>query len=245
MIFYFTGTGNSLMAAKALAQDGERLVDMAKARKARDHRFDIPDGERIGFVFPVYWYTLPDVVLDFVRALEIGGAGRYVFSVITCGGGIAGAGAFLAKELAAKGLRLSYATPLLMPDCTVFYYNLETDENNASRLSAAGVRLSEIKAELEAKKEKKARGFFSEVMRIMYRASEKTKKFYATDACVGCGMCEKNCPDAAIEIRNGKPVWIKKNCTKCAACINRCPQKAIQYGKATEKRRRYVNPILK
>ena len=33
MIFYFTGTGNSLMAAKAVANDGEQFVNMAQARR--------------------------------------------------------------------------------------------------------------------------------------------------------------------------------------------------------------------
>ena len=69
MIFYFTGTGNSLMAAKAVAEENEQLIDIAKARKGGKYSFGIKDGERIGFVFPVYCYTLNDVVLDFVRRL--------------------------------------------------------------------------------------------------------------------------------------------------------------------------------
>ena len=36
MIFYFTGTGNSLMAAEALLEEGERLVDMAESN-AKDY----------------------------------------------------------------------------------------------------------------------------------------------------------------------------------------------------------------
>lgn len=33
MIFYFTGTGNSLYAAKKLLVDGERLINIAEAIK--------------------------------------------------------------------------------------------------------------------------------------------------------------------------------------------------------------------
>ena len=76
MIFYFTGTGNSLMAAKAAAVEGERLINMADAKKKKDFRYELRDSERVGFVFSVYCYTLPDVVLDFVRSLDIS-AGRY------------------------------------------------------------------------------------------------------------------------------------------------------------------------
>ena len=244
MIFYFTGTGNSLMAARAVAQDGEGLVSMADARKAGEYHFNIPEGERIGFAFPVYCYTLPDVVLDFVRNLAIGGD-RYVFAIITCGGGIGGAGAFLKKELAAKGLTLQYLTPLLMPDCTVFYYNIEPKEKTDARLADAERRLAKIKADLDAEKKLPAKGLSSKALRPMYHAMAGTKKFTVTDTCVGCSLCAKNCPDSAIQMENGRPIWVKKRCTKCAACINRCPKAAIQYGKATEKRGRYVNPILK
>ena len=65
-------------AAKAVAQDGERLVDMAGARKTKEYKYDLSQSERIGFVFPVYCYTLPDVVLDFVRHLRVTDD-RYVF----------------------------------------------------------------------------------------------------------------------------------------------------------------------
>ena len=210
----------------------------------KEYKYDLPEGERIGFVFPVYCYTLSDVVLDFVRALDVTGD-RYVFAIVTCGGSIGGTGAFLAKELAAKNLTLRYVTPLLTPDCTVFYYNVETEEKNNARLADAEKRLAEIKADLVGLKEQKAKSVSSKALRPMYHAMAKTKKFYATDACIGCGMCARNCQDGAIEMKDKKPVWVKKNCTKCAACINRCPKAAIQYGKATEKRRRYINPILK
>lgn len=244
MIFYFTGTGNSLMAAKAMLQDGERLISMADARKTKAYKYDLPKDEHIGFVFPVYCYTLPDVVLDFVRRLEVTGAG-YCFAIITCGGGIGGAGKFLEKELAAKGIVLRYVTPLLTPDCTVFYYNIGPKEKNDARLADAKERLAEIKADLEAQKEQRSTGISSKALRPMYHVMAKTKAFYVNDACIGCGMCAKNCPDSAIKMKDKKPVWVKNSCTKCSACINRCPNAAIQYGRATEKRERYVNPILK
>lgn len=35
MIFYFTGTGNSLYAARALANDGEEVISVAEAARNR------------------------------------------------------------------------------------------------------------------------------------------------------------------------------------------------------------------
>lgn len=67
-----------------------------------------------------------------------------------------------------------------------------------------------------------------------------TKKFYATDACTGCGLCTKVCPLKNITLENGRPSW-HGNCTQCQACISICPHTAIEYGKITlGKRRHYL-----
>ncbi|MDO8869376.1 MAG: EFR1 family ferrodoxin [Methanobacteriaceae archaeon] len=76
----------------------------------------------------------------------------------------------------------------------------------------------------------------------MYR---KNKKFYATEDCNNCGLCEEMCPSEVIQKENGKPVWIEEKWSHCSGCINRCSTKAIQYGNSTIKRGRYLNPNVK
>ena len=244
MIFYFTGTGNSLMAAKAVARSGEELINMAEARKHGNCKYELTEYERVGFVFPVYCYTVPDAVLDFVRKLELSGSG-YCFAIITCGGGIGSTGNYLAKELSAKRITLNYLSPVVMPDTAVFYYDLDPQEKMGTMLSEAEKRLAAIRAELDAETKQSIQPKSAKLFRAMYHSMNKTKGFYVTDACISCGMCAANCPDGIIKMSESKPTWTEKACTTCAACINRCPVSAIQYGKATEKRRRYVNPIIK
>ena len=79
----------------------------------------------------------------------------------------------------------------------------------------------------------------------IYRSGRKTEPFFTTDACNGCGACERHCPIGAIKMYEGMPTWIKTHCVLCLACLHRCPQKALQYGEKTASRGRYVNPELK
>lgn len=68
------------------------------------------------------------------------------------------------------------------------------------------------------------------------------KKFYATDACIGCGKCTKVCPLNNVNLRDRKPVW-GNQCTHCMACICKCPEEAIEYGKKSKGKPRYQCPL--
>jgi flavodoxin len=81
-VYYFTGTGNSLAAARAIAAPlGAGLVDIPSALDGDRIQ---SDSKTIGIVCPAYWGQLPAVVERFVAKLDV--EGRYVFLVCTCGG---------------------------------------------------------------------------------------------------------------------------------------------------------------
>lgn len=46
--------------------------------------------------------------------------------------------------------------------------------------------------------------------------------------CIGCSLCAKICPDACIEMKNGKPETDLDYCKGCALCAKECPVKAIK-----------------
>ena len=242
MLFSFSGTGNSLHVARTLLHPGEKLVNMAKG----DHLYHLEKGERVGFIFPVYCFTLSHVVLHFVQHLKLTGQG-YVFSVSVCGGNTGHAGAYLKEELSKRDIQLNALFSLAMPDDTVFYYDLASPEENQKKLRKAEQKLSVLKKTIEQEKQNDpGSGFTSKMMQpVYYDAIRGTKAFHVNDACIHCGKCERNCPDGIIRLVDGKPTWRASHCTKCSGCINRCHVQAIQYGRKTENRFRYVHPEMK
>ena len=245
MIIYFSGTGNSLYAAKNLLDGDEKLISMAELMNNGDYAIELDDNERLGFVFPVYFYTVPSIVKEFLDKVEIKNAG-YVFSVITCGGGTAQASVVLKKILGRKGIKLSYFRELVMPDNSMLFYQIPGTEMAKGRLDIAKKEIEGIRNDLRERKTTLIgnQAPLSNLLGAGFKLFSGTKKFYAEDSCISCGLCERNCPQQVIKLEKGRPIWTKANCCKCSACINRCPVKAIQYGNKTKNRKRYVNPLV-
>lgn len=46
-------------------------------------------------------------------------------------------------------------------------------------------------------------------------------------ACIGCGICVKNCATGAIKVENFHAIIDYEKCTSCGVCVEKCPKKAI------------------
>lgn len=252
MIYYFSGTGNSYAAAKKLAEGlGEDLMDIAEAVREGNYEYTLEEGERLGFVFPVYAWAPPKIVTDFVKNLELYYADDpYIFAVCTCGGSAGKTMDLFEKALEENGLALDSGFSVVMPDNCIILFPAETEESCRKKLTAADKTLDNILRAIKVGwsdffrvKRGKLGGVLTTVVNPAFVKTMKTKPFYVTDACIGCGLCEYHCTDGCISMTAGRPIWTEDKCSLCLACINRCPVKAIQYGKKTEKRGRYVHPI--
>ncbi len=237
MIYYFSATGNSKHAAEVLAKKtGDTAVNIVDALKN-----GLPENksDKTGFVFPVYFWGLPEIVKRFASKAK-NSLGSYVYCVITCGANTGSADKMLEKAL---GRKLDYSFSLRMPDNYVIMYDPCEKEKAQKFLRHADKELDTVGDDIVRGVCKKGgigggviNSFF---VSKLYDPFRSTKKFFADDKCTSCGFCAKICPEEAIVIENGKPKWIKNKCQHCTACINRCPAKAIQYGKKTVERGRY------
>ena len=249
MIFYFTGTGNSLYVAKKIQEaNGGELINMAQALKEKKFNYKIKKGEKIGIVFPVYYWGLPTIVYEFINQLELETEeSPFIYTVITCASLVGNADKSLAKLLKSKNLELNSSYSVKMSSNYILIHDIPNKEELNSSLILAE---KEIEKVIESVKNNK-KGYFADhgfasifsfFMYKLYGLFRKTKKFYATKDCTSCGQCEKICPSQVIHMKDGKPEWREKKCSHCTACINRCPSKAIEYGNSTKKRERYINP---
>ncbi|MDR2131980.1 MAG: flavodoxin, partial [Clostridiales Family XIII bacterium] len=101
IVFCFSGTGNSLKAAKSITRE---LGGGSPISMARTDAYVLTDRhDAIGFVFPLYFAGLPGIVRKFVVHLNVeNNKNAYYYAIVTYGGGFADNGLSQLNELLLK-----------------------------------------------------------------------------------------------------------------------------------------------
>lgn len=254
MLFYFSGTGNSRWIASEVAKiQKESLISIAGEMKKQNNSFEytLQENEAVGFVFPIYSWAPPAIVLDFIRKVKfINCRNPYFFFICSCGDDIGLTHQVLRKEGKAKGWEWSAGFSVIMPNNYVLMAGFDTDPQNVMRKKLADAvpaleRINKYIARRVTPVFEYHPGSFAfiktRLINPLFNKFQITARpFYATDACVACKLCEKACPVANITVKE-KPVW-GNNCTSCLACYHVCPRNAVQYGKVSKGKGQYFNP---
>ncbi len=249
ILYYFTGTGNSLKVAKDIAA---KLGDtrLAAIRKPFPQSFDV-SADRIGIVFPVYMWGLPIIVKEFAVHLNAS-PDKYIFAVATYGGFPAGTLNMLDEELRSHDMKLSAGFGVQMPGNYTPMYGAISDEKQKAMFDKVAAKVEEIVEVVKSGKPSKIENNFWLVNKLftgfIYNGGSKQiptadKKFILQDSCTKCGICAKVCPAENIKLVEGKPTWLN-HCEHCLACLQWCPVEAIQYGEKTIGRKRYHHPSV-
>ena len=246
MVFYFSATGNSRHIAKMIAgKTGDRYADINECLKKDLYNFIADKNENIGFVFPVYNFGLPVTLCRFIDKLNIKMNKNYIFTVATYGGFSGGASKIIKKLLADKGIKINAQYSVRMPDTWTPAYDLSDKNKIAERNKNADKTALKIIKKISKNKNGNfdyRRIPFSDYFYKDYENLRRTSSLSVESNCTGCGLCAKKCPENAIEIINGKPVWVKEKCAMCLGCLHRCPEFAIQRGENTKKHGQYIHP---
>ncbi len=244
-IYYYTGTGNSLWAARKLAVElkGSRLASMRRALPE-----NISD-EAVGLVFPVHIWGLPHRVIDFVNRLPADKS-RYYFALAVNSGQVAATLTQLKALIKSRGLTLAAGFDIVMPGNYIPWGGAAPEEEQKRLFGAAAEKIKDIAAGIgrrEAGPVEKGPLWQNLLLSgLCYNLSyskipKMDKKFWADEKCNSCAICTAICPCGNILLNAGKPAW-QGHCEQCLACIQRCPLEAIQYGDKTPAYARYHHP---
>ncbi|MDW2800870.1 EFR1 family ferrodoxin [Clostridium boliviensis] len=241
IIFYFSGTGNSLKVAKDIANAIEdcELISMRKSRKLSSTY------ERIGLVYPIYIGGMPGAVEKFVKALDLSvNNNSYIFAVCTSGSGSAGGMTNISKIIGGKDGKLSYGESIKCFSNYVGLYAMGSDADNKAKAQALATKkvIKDIQ-NLVVKPPLKNSPLALIHGLLINSLATKDKGFNISEACNGCATCSKVCPVENIKMQNDKPMFLH-HCEQCMACVQWCPKQAINYKNKTQGRGRYHHPDI-
>ena len=249
MILWYSGCGNSRFVADSLSRElgDDNMVFIPEAAR-QGTVLEFGQDDVLGIVFPVYSWSVPKLVSEFLRTATIKGKPAYIFAACTCGDETGLTEKHLRKDLAKQGLMLDAFFSFQMPETYVNLpgFKLDTDENAQRKISATKSSLAQTidlirqRAKGNFDKLKGGSSFLkSNILKpLFYGLLITDRKFRVSDSCIGCGICAKNCPLKNITIENDRPKW-NGHCTNCMSCYHRCPKNAINFGKATRGKGQY------
>lgn len=267
MIFYFSGTGNTRHIAQSLGSALDEniifipkifknLEDITSGKKRVSLKQIDFSGDTVGFMFPIYSWGVPPVVLKFIESLpdsfvkQIKEEKIPVWMVCTCGDETGNAHLMFEKALGKRGITLNGMWSVIMPNTYTLLpgFDVDTKELETDKLRHAAKRTEDIAERIKG-------GEWERDITVGPMPTLKTNlvfplferwgifpsKWNSTDSCVSCGKCVASCPVDNIRLDEGRPRW-GKNCLSCVACYHVCPHHAVEYGSITKNKGQYFYP---
>lgn len=228
MVFYFTGTGNSLYVAKKLDD-----LRMSIPKIIHDEKKEYT-ADKIGIVCPIYGHEMPELVKQFIKQTTF--HTDYFYVVLTYGK-IHGGATELADEYLQKcEIDANYINTILMVDnyLPAFDMNEQIAIDSEKKVDE---HIFIIKKDIDSRKHWKQEVTSTDrkwhqkylMMRKEHPIDIKSGIFKVLDHCIGCGICMNVCPTGSIQVENQHAKYQNmRKCQMCLACIQHCPENAIR-----------------
>lgn len=254
IIFYFSGTGNSLAVASAVA---EKLTDteVVSIISLRENKIIPQHYEKIGFVYPTCFSHAPKIVMDLVKGLQLH-SNQKIFLIATCGGGQGFALSDMKQQLQSSTENAIQEFSVSLPGNHIIGFSAWPKFYQNILFNRAKKTINKIAYQIQndiPTKPKRTPPFPKYFTLMQKTLNEKILgvpdihnshlEFYTTDACDHCGICEKLCLANNIKVTSYK-VQFGDKCEQCMACIQWCPKRAISHPNVPKSRKRYHHPDI-
>lgn len=242
MIFYFTGTGNSLYVAKKLDSEAYSIPQVLNSQDL------VFQAEKIGIVCPIYGHEMPAIVKEFICKSVL--KTDYLYVILTYGKRHANAVELAHKVICEAEKQAHYIATLLMVDNFLPVFDMteemELDKAVDNQIEKIKVDIAVQKHQIEKVTAKDRITHNEYLQKVSHQAETIWADFIVTDECVGCGICTKVCPAGCITLKKQRAVYNKDVCQACFACIHACPKMAIQMNISEKNcKARYRNEHIK
>ena len=232
-LYYFTGTGNTLQAAREIQKtflERGRQCSLRRIEKTAPAKVD--PSRTLGLGFPIAGFTTYPLVWEFVNKLPRS-QGATAFAFATMGGMAFAAMGPLRRILLARGYKPVGATQISMPS-NLWYkkYDPAKTQKRTDKGLAHARRFAN--AFVDGKASWRTfpllwRGLHPMLTSKRMWSSAPDYVKLSRDKCTKCALCVEMCPAGAIELN--QEVVLNGKCQWCMRCVSYCPEKALYYGK--------------
>ncbi len=243
-LYYFTGTGNGLHVAKTIRRELEeagKAVVLTPINQVNLGTSVSSQADQVGIIFPTYAMTAPAIVKRLANQLTLQPGAQLFLYGHSGGGGAGRAINALVSIFAKRNMTISHTYETVFPSNSAVRGYTPDQVKEVLAKSEVSIKEHAKSIRKEEVRPVPAPGFVKETTRKMTESLANFaeglmgfKEISANEACVGCGLCEKVCPQANIQMEKGGPAF-DTNCEMCAGCFNACPHKALKYKKMNEK----------
>lgn len=249
VIYYFSGTGNNLAAARELSKfmkDTEiyPITELLEKKEVPD-QFDL-----IGFIVPSYYSHVPPIVNECMKNLVFSDHQK-IFSIIGCGGNRGHATEDIRQLVNACGKSIDYEYMLIYPGNYILSYNVFPKWYQNFVIKHSKKKIKKIAEQIMNPNKRKQlgrglfywKGFENSLHKAISKFSQTGLGYTVSKDCTKCSTCVGICPVKNITMENGT-IKFGANCQQCMACIQWCPNRAIDYKNIAKSRTRYHNPDI-
>jgi ferredoxin len=253
IIYYFSGTGNSLAVARSVAKKlGD--TEVVSIITLRENSAIPAKYDKVGFVLPTCFTHASKIVTEIGETLQFSPTQK-VFIIATCGGHDGFTLIDFTRLLQPKTKTKIQGFRLLMPPNHIvgfsplpeffqrmYFRHADKATSKIARIIRNG---TPTKPKIEFNRRIVRRMSVSFNGRLGIPDVDSTvAEYFTTDACTHCGICEKLCKVGNIKVSE-EQVTFGDNCQQCMACVQWCPDRAIAHPNIPKNRKRYHHPDIK